>query len=91
MVDESRKGGSKVVRWDVGSGKGGGKVVRWDVGSGKGRSGGRCCKVFWEDGVEVCMMGRDDGSLLSGGEGVRGRIVLTFFLTRLESQGLCSF
>jgi len=41
--------------------------------------------------MEVCMMGRDDGSLLSGGEGVQGRIVLTFFFTRLESWGLCSF
>jgi len=67
MVDESRKGGSKVTRWDVSSGKGGGKVVRWDSGSGKGGSGGRCYGVSWEGGVEVCMMGRDDGSLLSGG------------------------
>jgi len=39
----------------------------------------------WEGGVEVCVMGRDDESLLSGGEGVRGRIVIAFFLTRLVS------
>jgi len=42
MVDESRKGGSKVVRQDVGSGKSGGKVMRWNVGSGKSGSRGRC-------------------------------------------------
>ena len=30
----------------------------------------------------MCVMGIDDGCLLSGGEGVLGRIVLTFFLTR---------
>jgi len=91
MVDESRKGGGKVVRWDVGGGKGGSKVVRGDVGGRKGGSGGRCCRVPCEGGVEVCMMGRDDGSLLGGGEGAGGRIVLTFLLTRLESRGLCGF
>jgi len=31
MVDEGRKSG--------------GKVVRWDMGRGKGGSGGRCCSV----------------------------------------------
>ena len=91
MVDESREGGGKVVGRDVGSGKSGGEVVRWDVGSGKSGSGGRCCRVSWDGGVEVCMMGRDDGSLLSDGDGVRGRIILTFFLTRLESRGICGF
>jgi len=90
-VDESREGGGKVVRRDVGSGENGGKVVRWNVGSGKSGSGGGCYGVSWEGGVEVCMMGRDDGSLLSGGAGVRGRIVLTFLLTRMESRGLCGF
>jgi len=44
MVDESRKSGSKVVKWDVGGGKGG--------------SGGRCSRVPCEGGVELCMMGR---------------------------------
>jgi len=39
MVDESRESGSKVVRWDMGSGESGGKVVRWNVGSGKSGSG----------------------------------------------------
>jgi len=43
MVDEGRKGG--------------GIVVRWDVGSGEGGSGGTCCRVSWEGGMEVCMMG----------------------------------
>jgi len=66
-------------------GKSGGKVVRWDMGSGKGDSEGRCCGVSWEGGMEVCMMGRDDRCLLSSGEGMRGRIVLVFFLTRLVS------
>jgi len=31
--------------------------------------------------MDVCVMGRDDGCLLSGGEGVRGRVVLALFLT----------
>jgi len=39
--------------------------------------------------MEVCMMGLEDGSLLSDGEGVRGRIVLVFFFGRLESWGPC--
>jgi len=72
-------------------GNGGGKVVRWDTSSGKGDSGGRCCGVSWEGGVEVCVMGRNDGCLLSGGESVLGRIVLAFFLTRMVSQILCGF
>jgi len=67
-------------------GKGGCKVVRWDMGSGNGGT-----RVSWEGGVEVCVMGRDDGCLLSGGESVRGRIVLAFFLTRLVSRRLCGF
>ena len=77
MVDEGRKSG--------------GKVVRWDMGSGKGGRGSRCCGVSWEGGMEVCMMGRDDGCLLSGGEGVRVRIVLAFFLTWLVSWRLGGF
>jgi len=48
-------------------GKGGSKVVRWDMSSGKGGSGGRCCGVSWEGGVQVCVMGRDDGCLLCAG------------------------
>jgi len=35
--------------------------------------------------MNVCVMGRDDGCLLSGGEGVRSGVVLIFFLTRLVS------
>jgi len=62
-----------------------GEIVGWDMGSGKGGCGGGCCDVSWEGGMEVCVMGRDDGCLLSGGEGVRGRIVLTFFLIGLVS------
>jgi len=42
-------------------------------------------------GMEVCVMGKDDGCLLSGGEGVRGSIVLAFFLTRLVSWRLGGF
>jgi len=61
------------------------------VGGGKGGSGGRCYKVSCEGRMEVCMMGRDDESLLNGSEGVRGRIVLTFPPTRLQSPGLCGF
>jgi len=72
-------------------GKSGGKVVRWDMGSGKGGGGGRCCGMSEEGGMEVCMMGRDDGCLLSGGEGVWGRIVLAFLLTRLVSWRLGGF
>jgi len=62
-----------------------GEVVRWDMGSGKGGSRGRCCGVSGEGGMEVCVMGRDDGCLLSDGEGVRGRIVLAFFFIGLVS------
>jgi len=66
-------------------GKSRGEVIGWDMGSGKGGSGGTCYDVFWKGGMEVCVMGRDDGCLLSGGEGVQGKIVLAFFLTRLVS------
>ena len=52
VVDEGRKSS--------------GEVVRWDMGSGKGGNGGRCCGVSQEDGMEVCVIGRDDGCLLSG-------------------------
>ena len=62
-----------------------GEVVGWDMGSGKGGSSGRCCGVSWEGGMEVCVIGRNVGCLLSGGEGVRGSIVLAFLLTRLVS------
>jgi len=41
--------------------------------------------------MNVCMMGGDDGCLLSGGEGVRGGVVFTFFLAGLVIQGLESF
>jgi len=37
--------------------------------------------------MDVCMVGGDDGCLLSGGESVWDRIIFTFFLTRLVSRG----
>ena len=77
MVDEGRESS--------------GDVVRWYMGSGKGGSGGRCCGVFGDGGMDVCVIGRDDGRLLSGGEGMRGRVVLAFFLTRLVSRRLGGF
>jgi len=40
---------------------------------------------------EVRGMGDGDGCLLSGGEGVRGGVVLTFFLYGLEGRRLRSF
>jgi len=41
--------------------------------------------------MNVCVVGRDDGCLLSGGEGVRGGVVLAFFLIGLVGQGLGDF
>jgi len=73
MVDEGRKGSGEVMRWDIGGGEGGSK--------------GGCCGVLGDGGMNVCVVGRDDGCLLSGGEGVWGGVVLAFFLTRLVSQG----
>jgi len=68
-----------------------GEVVGWYMGSGKGGGEGRCCGVFRECGMDVCVMGRNDGCLLGGGEGVRDRVVLTFFLTGLVSRRLGGF
>jgi len=68
-----------------------GEVMRWYMGSGKGGSGGRCCGVSGDSGMDVYVMGRNNGCLLSGGEGVRGKVVLAFFLTRLVSWRLGGF
>jgi len=57
-----------------------GEVVRRYMSSRKCGCGGRCCGVFEEGG--------DDGCLLSGGEGVWGRVVLVFFLIGLVSRRL---
>jgi len=63
----------------------GGHVVGRDVYGGQDGGGGGSHSISWEGGVEVSMMGWEDGSLLGGGEGVRGRIVLAFLFSRLES------
>jgi len=67
------------------------EVMRWDMGGGKGGSRGWCCNVSRDGGMNVCVMGRDDGCLLSGGECVRGGVVLVFFFTRLMSRRLGGF
>jgi len=77
MVDERRKGR--------------GEVMRWDMGGGEGGSRGGCCGVPRDGGINVCVVGRDDGCLLSGGEGVWGGVVLAFFLIGLVSRGLGGF
>ena len=41
--------------------------------------------------MDVCAVGRDDGCLLSGGEGVRGVVIFTFFLAGLVGRGLMGF
>jgi len=68
-----------------------GKVMGWYMGSRKGDGGGRCCNVFGEGGMDVCVIGRNNGGLLGGGEGVRGRVVLIFFLIGLVSWRLGGF
>jgi len=55
----------------------GGVVVRGYMSGGKGSSK-----------MSGCRLSRDYGCLLSGGESVWGRVVLTFFLTRLVYRGL---
>jgi len=77
MVDEGRKGSGEVMRSDM-------------VGRERGGTGG-CCGVLGNGGMNVCVVGRDDGCLLSGGKGVWGGVVLAFFLTRLVSRGLGDF
>jgi len=42
-------------------------------------------------GWEVNGVGRRDGCLLGGGEGVRGGVVFAFLLCRLEGRGRCGF
>jgi len=61
------------------------------MSSGKGDNSHRCCGVSREGGMDVCMMGKDDGCLLSGCEGVRGRVVFAFFLIGLVSWRLRGF
>ena len=56
-------------------------------GSGRGWGYGEPRLSRWE----VRGMGRGNGCLLSGGEGVRSRVVLAFFLYGLEGRRLCSF
>jgi len=59
------------------------------VGRVATRVGAVVCPGGWVG--SVCVMGRHNGCLLSDGEGVWGRIVLTFFLTRLVSWRLGGF
>jgi len=61
------------------------------MGGGEGGSRGGCCGVPGDGGINVCVVGRDDGCLLSGGEGVWGGVVLAFFLIGLVSRGLGGF
>jgi len=71
MTDDGRECGGVVVRKDMTGGKGGSRVGD--------------CGVFG-DGcwmMNVCVVGGDDGCLLSGGESVWGGIVFTFFIARL--------
>ena len=58
------------------------------VAAGVGVAG---CGVPRDGGINVCVVGRDDGCLLSGGEGVWGGVVLAFFLIGLVSRGLGGF
>jgi len=45
----------------------------------------------WLIGWEVSGVGRRDGCLLGGDEGVRGGVVLAFLLCGLEGRGPCGF
>jgi len=103
VVDHSRKGGGDVVRRNMGCGKilwfvgwdmcgmeSGGYVVG-DVGGREGGGGSWGCGEPRLTGWKVVGMGRGNGCLLGGGEGVEGGIVFTFFLCRLESRRLHSF
>jgi len=72
------------------SGEGGGYVVG-DLGGREGSGGGWGCGEPWLGRWEVRGMGGGDGCLLSGGEGVRGGVVLAFFLCGLEGRRLRSF
>jgi len=56
---------------------------------GSGRGWG--CGEPWLTRWEVMGMGRSNGCLLGGGEGVRSGVVLAFFLCGLEGWGLRSF
>ena len=103
VVDHSRKGGGDVVRRNVGCGKilwvvgwdmcgmeGGGYVVG-DVGGREGGEGSWGCSEPRLTGWKVMGIGRGNGCLLGGGEGVGGGIVFTFFLCRLEGRRLHNF
>jgi len=84
-VDKGRKGSGEVMRWDMGGGEGG--------EGGEGGNRGGCCGVPGDGGwkMNVCVMGRDDGCLLSDGEGVKSGIVFTFLLVVLVGWGVGGF
>ena len=77
-------------RGDMCGMEGGGYVVK-GVGGGDGGGGSWGCSEPWLTGWKVMGMGRGNGCLLGGGEGVGGGIVFTFFLCRLEGRRLHSF
>ena len=79
MADVGRKGTNEVMRWDMGGGKGGSRV---GCGGVPGDGG-------WMMGV--CVVGRDDGCWLGGGESMRGRVIFTFFLAGLVGWGPGAF
>jgi len=79
-----------VVGWDMCGMEGGGYVLG-GVGGGDGGGGSWGCGEPWLTRWKVMGMGRGNRCLLGGGEGVRGGIVFTFFLCRLEGRGLHSF
>ena len=103
MVDYSGEGGAEVVRGDVSCRKvlrvvwwnmcgvsGGGYVVG-DLGGREGSGRGWGCGEPRLSRGEVRGMGRGNGCLLSGGEGVSSGVILAFFLCGLEGRRLCSF
>jgi len=75
MADDGRKSSGEVKMGDMGGGKGAGRVG--------------CCGVSRHGGwmMDVCVVGRDDGCLLSGGESVQGGVIFTFFLAGLVGWG----
>jgi len=81
------------VWWDGISDDGkecGGVVVRRDMSGGKGHNRLVGSRLFGDGGWMIgrCVVGGDDGCLLSGGESVWGGIIFTFFLAGLVGREL---
>jgi len=79
MANDGRECGGEMVRRDMSGGKGG----SWVGGYGVSGDGG------WM--MDVCVVGGDDGCLLSGSESVRGGVIFTFFLAKLVGRGVGGF